>query len=112
MLSKLRTVNEPADAHPRKASAKRVSGGLAVAIGALCTAWAGMAAAQVQTPERQASPVVQTKEGPVQGFAASGVTKFLGIPYAEPPVGDLRWQPPKDRAPWTNVRKATEFAPI
>jgi para-nitrobenzyl esterase len=112
MLSKLRTVNEPADARPRKASAKRASGGLAAVLGALCAAWPGMAAAQGQTAERQASPVVQTKEGPVQGFAASGVSKFLGIPYAEPPVGDLRWQPPKDRAPWTNVRKATEFAPI
>jgi para-nitrobenzyl esterase len=40
------------------------------------------------------------------------VTKFLGIPYAEPPVGNLRWQPPRDRAPWSSVLKATEFAPI
>jgi carboxylesterase type B len=29
-----------------------------------------------------------------------------------PPVGNLRWQPPKDHAPWTNALKTTEFAPI
>jgi para-nitrobenzyl esterase len=113
MLSKLRTtLGPPADTLPRKAPGKGVTCGLAVALGALCASWAGVAAAQAQTTEKQPSPVVQTKEGPIQGFIANGVTKFLGIPYAEPPVGNLRWQPPKDRAAWTNVRKATEFAPI
>src|SRR5499427_567186 len=86
--------------------------GLAVALGALFASWSGVAAGQDQTTERKLSPVVETKEGLVQGFIANGVTRFLGIPYAEPPVGSLRWQPPKDRAPWTNVLKATEFAPI
>jgi para-nitrobenzyl esterase len=62
--------------------------------------------------EKKLSAVVETKEGPVQGFISNDVTKFLGIPYAEPPVGNLRWQPPKDHAPWTNILKATEFAPI
>src|SRR5437879_3782447 len=83
-----------------------LSFGLAIALGALCVSWPGVAAAQ--TAEKKLSPVVETKEGPVQGFIASGVTEFLGIPYAEPPVGNLRWRPPKDRAPWTNVLKATE----
>jgi para-nitrobenzyl esterase len=71
-----------------------------------------VAAGPDQGSEKRLSPVVETKEGPVQGFIANGVTEFLGIPYAEPPVGALRWQPPKDHAPWTNVLKATEFAPI
>jgi para-nitrobenzyl esterase len=99
----------PARAFRRKTSGK-TSLGLAVAFGALAASWSGMAPGQ--TAEKTPSPVVQTREGPVQGFVANGVTKFLGVPYAEPPVGDLRWQPPKDRAPWTNVRNATEFAPI
>jgi len=34
---------------------------------------------------KKLSPVVETKEGPVQGFISDGVTEFLGIPYAEPP---------------------------
>ena len=71
-----------------------------------------MAAGADQTTEKKLSPVVETKEGAVQGFISDGVTEFLGIPYAEPPVGNLRWQPPRDRAPWSNVLKATEFAPI
>ena len=37
------------------------------------------------------------------------VHAFLGIPYAAPPVGDLRWKPPAPAAKWTGVRKATEF---
>jgi para-nitrobenzyl esterase len=71
-----------------------------------------VAAGPDQATERKLSPVVETKEGPVQGLISNGVTEFLGIPYAEPPVGNFRWQPPKDHAPWTGVLKATEFAPI
>ena len=41
-----------------------------------------------------AGPVVVTKDGPVRGLSAHGVNAYLGIPYAAPPVGDLRWRPP------------------
>ncbi|MEV7283327.1 carboxylesterase family protein [Streptomyces sp. NPDC093252] len=57
-------------------------------------------------------PIVQTQQGPVQGFTEEGVHKFLGLPYAAPPVGDLRWRPPVPPAGWTDVRQATEFGPI
>jgi para-nitrobenzyl esterase len=98
---------------PRKTARKtNLISGLAVALGTLCASWSGAAATPDQTTERKLSPVVETKEGPVQGFISNGVAKFLGIPYAEPPVGNLRWQPPKDHAPWTKVLEATEFAPI
>lgn len=56
--------------------------------------------------------VVETHEGAVKGIAGKDVIKFLGIPYAEPPTGALRWMPPKDRTPWTGIRTATQFAPI
>jgi para-nitrobenzyl esterase len=39
--------------------------------------------------------VVNTQDGPVRGFVKNGVNTFLGIPYAAPPVGKLRWQPPQ-----------------
>ncbi len=54
---------------------------------------------------------VETKEGPVKGFLVNGVAEFLGVPYAEPPVGNLRWKPPKKHAPWTNVLQAKAFGP-
>ncbi len=38
-----------------------------------------------------------------------GVLAFKGIPYAAPPVGDLRWRPPRDPTPWSGVRDATEI---
>ncbi len=102
----------PRSQNPRKTSGKTSLGfGLAVALGTLCASWPGVAAEPGQTAEKKLSAVVETKEGPVQGFIVNGVTEFLGIPYAEPTVGDLRWRPPKDHAPWSNVLKATEFAP-
>lgn len=57
-----------------------------------------------------AAPVA-TMEGPVEGVAKSGVTRFLGIPYARPPLGDLRWMPPQPVAKWTAPRKADKFGP-
>ncbi|WP_244406122.1 carboxylesterase/lipase family protein [Methylocella silvestris] len=55
---------------------------------------------------------VETKEGPVKGYLKTGgVAVFLGIPYAEPPVGDLRWRPPKKHAAWTDVLDAKNFGP-
>jgi para-nitrobenzyl esterase len=55
---------------------------------------------------------VQTNTGPVQGFAQNGVAQFLGIPYAAPPVGNLRWRPPQPHAPWRQVLNATNYGPI
>ena len=45
--------------------------------------------------------------GQVRGFKADGISTFLGIPYAAPPVGALRFEPPQPVTPWTGVRDAT-----
>ncbi|WP_431311398.1 carboxylesterase family protein [Paraburkholderia aromaticivorans] len=42
-------------------------------------------------------------------MAKQGVVKYLGIPYAAPPVGDLRWTPPRPHVPWTGVLDVTKF---
>jgi len=52
--------------------------------------------------------VVSTDDGAVRGTRAGDVRVFQGIPYAAPPTGALRWQPPVDPAPWRSVRAATE----
>ena len=55
---------------------------------------------------------VKIETGTLEGNkAASGVRQFLGIPFATPPTGDLRWKAPKPAAKWTGVRQATEFGP-
>jgi para-nitrobenzyl esterase len=45
----------------------------------------------------------------IQGSIAGSSRQFLGIPYAKPPVGDLRWKAPQPPDPWTGVRDATQF---
>src|SRR5580700_457738 len=55
--------------------------------------------------------MVTTAAGALRGKAAGAVDEFLGIPYAAPPVGSLRWRPPQPAAPWAGVRDATKFAP-
>ena len=54
--------------------------------------------------------VVETDDGPVRGIIKDGVRQFLGIPYAAPPVGRLRWRPPQRPASRTETLDATEFA--
>ena len=60
-------------------------------------------------PAGTSSPVVRIATGRVRGVERGGLTIFKGIPYAAPPVGQLRWQAPQPVKPWTGVRSATEF---
>lgn len=52
---------------------------------------------------------VSTDKGPVVGTRQDDIAAFLGIPYAAPPVGDLRFRPPQPRAPWSAPLQATSF---
>lgn len=55
--------------------------------------------------------VVRTTDGPVKGSVTGQVRHFDGIPYAAPPVGELRWKQPQPVAKWTDVRPATKQGP-
>jgi para-nitrobenzyl esterase len=55
-------------------------------------------------------PVVQTVSGKVLGKTAHGVVSWKGIPFAAPPVGDLRWRAPQPAPAWQGVRPATAYA--
>jgi para-nitrobenzyl esterase len=56
-----------------------------------------------------AAQEVATAEGRVSGASEEGAEVFKGVPFAAPPVGDLRWRPPQPVAPWQGVRAATRF---
>ncbi len=54
--------------------------------------------------------VTDTPLGQVQGYIENGSRTYLGIPYAQPPVGDLRWKPPQPAVPWPGPLDATGLA--
>jgi para-nitrobenzyl esterase len=54
-------------------------------------------------------PEVQVESGRLHGVQATDLSIFRGIPYAAPPVGDLRWKAPVRPLPWTGVRPADQF---
>jgi len=56
--------------------------------------------------------VACTEYGAVRGVVDGAVVSFRGIPYAQPPTGDLRWRPPQPPAPWTGTRDGSTFGPI
>jgi para-nitrobenzyl esterase len=54
---------------------------------------------------------VLTESGTISGARENGLSVYKGIPFAAPPVGDLRWRAPVHAAPWTGARRADSFAP-
>ncbi len=65
----------------------------------------------IVSPDAKAAngPTVQTGSGNVEGFLRNNVAEFLGIPYAAPPVGNLRWAPPQAHAAWKGTRQAVTY---
>ncbi len=53
-----------------------------------------------------------TKYGAIQGMNEEGVFVWKGIPYAQPPIGDLRWRPPQKLAPWKGTFEAVSYGNI
>ena len=65
------------------------------------------------TQQKKATEVglqVKTQYGILEGFEQDGVKKFLGVPFAQAPVGELRWKAPQPVQPWEGVREAKQFS--
>lgn len=59
----------------------------------------------------EAQDTVRTRSGTARGVRDGDLTVYRGIPYAAPPIGDLRWKPPRLAPRWDGVREATTFGP-
>ncbi|RYE06804.1 MAG: carboxylesterase family protein, partial [Hyphomicrobiales bacterium] len=60
-------------------------------------------------PAIAASPVVEAPAGTLEGKTVGKIREFKGIPFAQPPVGPLRWKAPQPLPTWQGVRKAQSF---
>jgi para-nitrobenzyl esterase len=63
-----------------------------------------------QEPEIQSGTLIQIPDGQLQGAIDGGSRRFLGIPFAKPPIGELRWKAPRKNEAWEGVRDATQFS--
>ena len=77
----------------------------------LSAATAALALAAATVPA-QAADTVKVAQGQLHGAVAGQVASFKAIPFAAPPVGDLRWRPPQAPKTWTGVRDATAYGPM
>jgi para-nitrobenzyl esterase len=86
------------------------SAGLAAGV-AVTVLVAGASGAVASPASGSANPIVRIDGGLVRGAGVAGVDSFLGLPYAAPPIGNLRWRPPQPASSWSGVRDATQFGP-
>src|SRR4051794_21165259 len=56
--------------------------------------------------------VACTEQGAIRGFAEADTLAFKGIPYARPPLGELRWRPTQAAIPWQGIRDGSRYAPM
>ena len=68
-----------------------------------------LAGAAMPAATYEENRMVETLGGKLRGVTIDGVTAYLGIPYAAPPVGALRFMPPSNHPPWSGVRDASRY---
>jgi para-nitrobenzyl esterase len=71
----------------------------------------GLLIATVQLCGVAVARPVQTESGAISGLREAGLNVYKGVPFAAPPVGQLRWRPPTPAEPWAGMRQAGAFAP-
>jgi len=81
----------------------------ALRINALRVLWSTLLVLTMVAVAHASDLIVQTKSGSVRGVNSGTVNQWRGIPYAAPPLGNLRWKPPISPAPWAGVRDGSAF---
>jgi para-nitrobenzyl esterase len=76
-----------------------------------CAAAVALTSAAIVFASEPGAPQTEVREGALAGTEREGVERYLGIPFAAPPVGDRRWQEPAAPTPWMGVRDATTYGP-
>ncbi|MFT3771758.1 MAG: carboxylesterase family protein [Minicystis sp.] len=93
---------------------RRLFAAAGLALGLLSIAGAGVAqqgrgpGAAPALPGGEPGPTLALHQGKIQGLISEGSIVYRGIPYAKPPVGDLRWRSPQPAASWTGVRDGSK----
>jgi para-nitrobenzyl esterase len=79
----------------------------------VCKQWLLVGVAVIALPANcsAAAALALTTSGSISGLREGGLSVYKGVPFAAPPVGELRWRPPEAVSPWTGTRTATAFAP-
>ena len=80
-------------------------------IAAACAVALGCTAVLRAADAPDSPPVLKIAQGEIRGKMDAGAAAYLGIPFAAPPTGPLRWKPPRLPATWTGVRDCTQFGP-
>ncbi|MFG2004241.1 carboxylesterase/lipase family protein [Spirillospora sp. NPDC048911] len=116
LLPSATTVDPAAAAAAKPATATAVTArpGTATSAGPGTAASAGTSTspgAPTARPQGGDRVIVRTDKGAVRGSTTEGVDRFLGIPFAAPPVGDRRLAPPAPASRWRGVRPATAYGP-
>ncbi|MET8758290.1 carboxylesterase family protein [Lentzea sp. NPDC004782] len=73
---------------------------------------AALLASPIGAAQASQAGLVRTDSGPVRGTVLADRQLYQGIPYAAPPVGELRWRSPQPVTPWTTPRDATKPGPV
>jgi para-nitrobenzyl esterase len=79
----------------------------------MCKQWLfiGLILGALRATCTAAAALAVTTSGSISGVREGGLSVYKGVPYAAPPVGELRWRPPQPVSPWRGRRTATAFAP-
>jgi para-nitrobenzyl esterase len=99
---------ELTDMNPSRAGRAPLAG-ICAALVALTLPASGAAKVDAASASGE-GPTAITRDGAVRGMDVPGGYAFRGLPYATPPIGDLRWRAPQPPASWGGIRDATQYA--